>query len=177
VVNFIINSIDILLKTHFNADFRSKEIIALDFATGTGTFLLETFKKAIEKVDKGQLKSFIKEHILQNFYGFEYLIAPYTVSHLKLSQYLEEMDYKLEDKERLKIYLTDTLDDSEHKQYSIFSRLSKEGKEANEIKLEKPILIVMGNPPYSYESQNKSKWIKDLIEIYKKDLKERNLSL
>jgi len=60
VVNFIINSIDILLKTHFNADFRSKEIIALDFATGTGTFLLETFKKAIEKVDKGQLKSFIK---------------------------------------------------------------------------------------------------------------------
>ena len=164
VVHFIINSIDYLLKTHFNTDFRHKDVVALDFATGTGTFLLETFKKALEKVDKGQVKSFIKEHLLKNFYGFEYLVAPYTIAHLKLSQFLEEKGHILSDKERLQIYLTDTLDNAEHENYALFPRLTKEGKEANKIKLEDPILVIMGNPPYHGHSTNKSKWIDNLLK-------------
>ncbi len=90
IVNFIIRAVDDILKDTF--DIRDgladhKQVTVLDFACGTGTFLLEVFEKAFENIggpDAGRAEPMVREHFLKNIYGFEYLIAPYTIAHLKL---------------------------------------------------------------------------------------------
>lgn len=180
VVSFIVKSINHLLKENFNSEgLKSEDIKVLDFATGTGTFLLEAFDTALKDTDKGMKESLIHERLLKNYYGFEYLIAPYTIAHLKLSQYLEEVGYPLNDHERFKIYLTDTLDRYEHKGLDrYFAKLTKEGIEANIIKTKENILVMMGNPPYNSKSKNNKEWILNLLELYKGDKlrkEEKNL--
>ena len=182
VVKFIIESIDYLIRQNFNSDgLKGEDVKILDFATGTGTFLLEAFSKALENTDEGMKQKLIKERLLKNFHGFEYLMAPYTIAHLKLSQYLKENGYPLNDNERLKIYLTDTLDNSKHEGISYFKKITKEGQEANQIKLQENLLVLMGNPPYSnYSSGEKKeghKWIKNLLNDYKKGLNEKKINL
>lgn len=182
IVNFIIRAVDDILKRDFNikegfAD-RNK-VTVLDFATGTGTFLLEILQTILDELPQlsGKRDMVIREHILKNLYGFEYLIAPYTVAHLKLSQYLKDQGYEMRDGERLQVYLTNTLEPVRIQMDYNFPRLSGEGKRANEIK-EKPILVITGNPPYSYTSQNVGKWISEKIRDYYfvdgEKLKERN---
>ncbi|CAF4571131.1 unnamed protein product [Rotaria sp. Silwood1] len=91
VVHFIVKSVKSVLKDQFSkSGFADAGITVLDFAAGTGTFYLETFKEALNEVDKALKNEFIRKNLLKNFYGFEFLIAPYTIAHLKLSQYLEE---------------------------------------------------------------------------------------
>jgi predicted helicase len=177
VVNFIVKSINHLLKENFNSEgLKGEDIKVLDFATGTGTFILEAFDIALKDTDEGMKEGLIHERLLKNYYGFEYLIAPYTIAHLKLSQYLEEAGSPLNDKERFKIYLTDTLDRYEHKGLDrYFSKLTKEGIEANIIKTKENILVMMGNPPYNSKSKNNKEWILKLIETYKKCLNEKNM--
>ena len=116
VVNFIVRAIDDILKDSFCikdglADHR--RVTVLDFACGTGTFLLEVFQRVFEQIggaDAGHADLIVSEHLLKNIFGFEYLIAPYTIAHLKLSQYLQDKGFRLEDDERLKIFLTNTLE-------------------------------------------------------------------
>ncbi|TMS41321.1 MAG: hypothetical protein FGO69_08685 [Methanobacterium sp.] len=178
VVNFIVKSIEYLLKENFNLEgLKGEDIKVLDFATGTGTFLLEAFKIALEDTDEGLKDNLIHERLLKNYHGFEYLIAPYTIAHLKLSQYLKEIGYPLEDDERFKIYLTDTLDRSEHKGLDYFTKLTKEGLDANIIKITEDILVLMGNPPYSSESKNNKEWILKLTELYKKDVRKEETNI
>ncbi len=175
VVWFIIESIDHILRKEFNKEgFVDRGVTALDFATGTGTFLLETFQKAINETDKGLKRSLIKEHLLKNFYGFEYLIAPYTIAHLKLSQFLNEEGYNLEEDERAQVYLTDTLD-TRHTDFAFLSHISSEGKKANVIKVEKPLMVVMGNPPYNSRTKHYNEWILKRLESYKTGLNEKNI--
>ncbi|MGL2612358.1 N-6 DNA methylase [Helicobacter pylori] len=168
VVEFIINALDNLLKTHFNAPLGlksaldNKNIKLLDFATGTGTFLLEAFRKALEvrkTSDGGTSTKEDKYHnLLKQFYGFEYLIAPYAIAHLNLSQaFKEEFKKPLKENDALKIILTNTLIQPSE---IIACRglnpiFEKELKSAQEIKKNENILIITGNPPYSGASENK----------------------
>ena len=177
VVNFITRSLDSILKKHFNIPlgFASRDSVTiLDFATGTGTFLLDIIQQTINSISplsKTKRDLIIKEHILKNFYGFEYLIAPYTIAHLKLSQYLHEIGYTFSDDERIQIFLTNTLEPVNAERNFFLPQLSKEGEEAQKIK-DKPILVITGNPPYSYKSQNNGAWISNLIkgiDIYNKN--------
>ncbi|MCH9851966.1 MAG: N-6 DNA methylase [Alphaproteobacteria bacterium] len=168
-VNFIIRAVDDVLQKDFNiqqglADKNAVNL--LDFATGTGTFLLEVFRQILEKTDTGSKNGIISEHILKNFYGFEYLIAPYTVAHLKLSQYLASQNYQMADNERLQIYLTNTLEDFRAQRNLLLPALSDESELASNTK-KQPILIITGNPPYNINSKNNGQWITDLIETYK----------
>jgi predicted helicase len=170
VVNFIVRAVNDILKTTFGmkdgfADRR--RVTVLDFATGTGTFLLEVLQEIIEVVPEGLQDQLIREHALKNLYGFEYLIAPYTIAHLKLSQYLHDKGFRMQPKERLQIFLTNTLEPIEPQQNWLLPALSKEVEQAQGIK-DKPILVITGNPPYSGHSLNKGKWITGLIEDYKK---------
>ena len=172
VVNFIVRAIDdILVKT-----FKIKEGLAdrnkvtvLDFATGTGTFLLETLQQIFDKLpkDSGKKDLIIKEHVLKNLFGFEYLIAPYTIAHLKLSQFLKDNGYELKAKERLQIFLSNTLEPIPSQiKIPLLPALTEESKQAQEIK-DKPILVITGNPPYSKKSKNNGDWILNLVETYK----------
>jgi predicted helicase len=171
VVNFIVRAINDLLKTEFGitsglADH--KKVTVLDFATGTGTFLLQVFEQIFEAIPAGSKAKrdlIVKEHILKNLYGFEYLIAPYTIAHLKLSQYLKENGYEMNQKERLQIYLTNTLEPINPQTNFLLPALANEGKEAQKIK-DKPILVITGNPPYSGHSKNTGDWISKIIKDY-----------
>ncbi|MDP3183023.1 MAG: type ISP restriction/modification enzyme [Desulfobaccales bacterium] len=174
VVNFIVRAVNDILKSTFGipeglAD--RKRVTVLDFATGTGTFLLEVLQQILEVVPEGLRDQLISEHALKNLYGFEYLIAPYTIAHLKLSQYLQDKGFRMKPKERLQIYLTNTLEPIEPQQNWLLPALSKEVALAQNVK-EKPILVITGNPPYKGHSLNKGKWITGLIEDYRKDFPE-----
>ncbi|WP_187909765.1 type ISP restriction/modification enzyme [Helicobacter pylori] len=169
VVKFIINALDSLLKTHFKdaplglkSALDNENIKLLDFATGTGTFLLEAFRKALEvrKTSDGGIstKEDKYQNLLKQFYGFEYLIAPYAIAHLNLSQaFKEEFKKPLKENDALKIILTNTLiQPSEIVAYRGLNPIfEKELSNAQEIKKNENILIITGNPPYSGASENK----------------------
>jgi hypothetical protein len=180
IVLFIINNVQHILKTCFQTDgIKDSGVLILDFAAGTGTFLLEAFKIALDETDTGVRRSLIRDHLLRHFYGFEYLIAPYTIAHLKLSSFLENFGYKIgehEKGERLRVYLTDTLDDQRHKKWSLLPRLSKEGEESYSVKMKQPILAVIGNPPYNVSSRNRKPFAETLIQPYKEGLAEKKVT-
>ncbi|GAA8356632.1 DNA methyltransferase [Helicobacter pylori] len=168
VVEFIINALDSLLKTHFKdaplglkSALDNENIKLLDFATGTGTFLLEAFRKALEmrKTSDGgtSTKEDKYQNLLKQFYGFEYLIAPYAIAHLNLSQaFKQEFKKPLKEDDALKIILTNTLiQPSEIAAYRGLQPIFEtELKSAQEIKKDEKILIITGNPPYSGASSN-----------------------
>ncbi|GAA9509064.1 DNA methyltransferase [Helicobacter pylori] len=170
VVEFIINALDSLLKTHFKdaplglkSALDNENIKLLDFATGTGTFLLEAFRKALEtrKTSDGgtSTKEDKYQNLLKQFYGFEYLIAPYAIAHLNLSQaFKEEFKKPLKENDALQIILTNTLIQPSEiaADRGLQPIFEKELKSAQEIKKDENILIITGNPPYSGASSNES---------------------
>ncbi len=184
IVNFIVRAVDDILKERFGipdglAD--NKRVTVLDFACGTGTFLLEVFQKIFENIggpDSGRADLMIREHFLENIYGFEYLIAPYTIAHLKLSQYLQVQRHPLKNDERLQVFLTNTLEPIEPQKNLLLPAVTAEVEAAQKVK-EKPILVITGNPPYSAgQPKNKGAWITAAIGAYRqvdgKPLGEKN---
>ena len=172
VVRFIIRAIDSILTHDFNLPqgVAGEKVISLDFAAGSGTFMLELMRQAIDK-ESGNRKPLIKERLLPNTHGFEYLIAAYAIAHLKLSYFLKNhgLDIIAEsDEKQLQLYLTNTLGKIKiERELGFISPLAKETELANQIKEEQTILVIMGNPPYSGHSQNKEEWISKEIDAYK----------
>ena len=169
VVHFIVRAVHALLQDTFGirqglAD--RKRVTVLDFATGTGTFLLEVLHRIFETVSAGVRDQVVREHVLKNLYGFEYLIAPYTVAHLKLSQFLHDRGYAMQAGERLGIYLTNTLEPIAAQANWLLPALSREVEAAQHIK-DSPILVITGNPPYAGHSKNTGAWITEQIDAYK----------
>ena len=172
VVSFIVRSLHNILKEHFNREdgFASDTVTVLDPAAGTLTFLADASKLAVEefisKYGEGGKENLIREHILKNFYAFELMMAPYAVGHLKMSFFLEELGYKLQKDDRFKLYLTNTLEMEELAQTELpgMVSLSEESHSAGKVKKEQPILVILGNPPYSGISANRGKWIDDLLK-------------
>ena len=206
VVDFIVRAVDDILKTEFGitdglADTSKIEVEkevqgnkkkqkvmehrvqVLDPATGTGTFLDHVIKHIYNSKFKGQQgiwQGYVDEHLLPRLHGFEILMASYSMAHLKLDITLAETGYDSSKGQgkRLGVYLTNSLEEPEAHQRDLFSQwLTTESMEANEVKKEKPIMVVMGNPPYSVSSSNKGEWIQNLIKDYKKDLNERKINL
>jgi len=186
VVSYIVRSLNIILKDYFDkADgFATDSITVLDPAAGTLTFLAEAAAIAVNEfsVSYGTagVTELIKKHVLRNFYAFELMMAPYAIGHLKMGFLLEELGYKLTDDDRFKLYLTNTLDMEELAETALpgMSSLSRESHAAGAVKKQTPILVILGNPPYSGHSANRRPWIsKEIKEYYKvdgKDLDEKN---
>lgn len=151
----------------------------LDPATGTGTFLAEVVKFIYNKqftTMQGAWSSYVDEHLIPRLNGFELLMASYAMAHLKLDMLLTETGYKATKAQRFNIYLTNSLEEHHPDTGTLFSNwLSTEANEANHIKRDTPVMVVMGNPPYSVSSTNKSEWIEHLMKDYKKNLNERNI--
>lgn len=142
----------------------------LDPATGTGTFLAEVIKH-IHKRFKGQAgiwNSYVQEHLIPRLNGFELLMASYAMAHLKLDLLLRETGYTQKTNDRLRVYLTNSLEESHPDTGTLFANwLSSEANEANRVKRDSPVMCVIGNPPYSGISSNNGEWISNLIEDYK----------
>ena len=163
----------------------------LDPATGTGTFLRQTilqiyqnFCDARKGMPKEQIQqewnAYVPEHLLPRLNGFELMMAPYAVAHMKLAMVLKDTGYDFHSEERLKVYLTNTLEepgDSELQTSMYNDPLATESIEANAAKKNNGINVVIGNPPYSNSSVNRNEWILKLISLYKEGLNERKLNL
>jgi len=155
----------------------------LDPAVGTATFLNETIKHIHQSFEgqEGRWQSYVNDNLLKRLHGFELMMAPYTIAHLKLGMTLKATGVT-EIKDRLSIYLTNTLEEGVPKQRDLFSfglaeAVSEESRLAAEVKSEHPVMVVMGNPPYSVSSNNKSTWVQGLIKDYKKNLNEKKINL
>ena len=207
VVDYIVRSVDALLKKDFGlvdglgdtekttftvsgegqkrVEVEAPRLLIMDPATGTGTFPFQIIRLLRERyaasANAGQWPTYVREHLIHALYGFELMMAPYAVAHLKLSMELEGLDMPGETpeqreqreeqgitlKERLNIYLTNTLDDPREDVKSLpgqFKAISDEAQAAGRIKAEYPIMVVLGNPPYSGHSSNNGQWIDDLLK-------------
>jgi len=173
VVSFINRSVREVLRESFGKEgFRDRELTLLDPAAGTLTFVIDLFEKLKEELQadgEGFLKKFFEEVVLSNYYAFELLPAPYVIGHLRVSQFLKELG--IEDK-RFQLYLTNTLEFQHEKVGYLFSNAwAEETVKADEIKTEKPIMVIVGNPPYSGVSANNL----ESIELFlKRDLEVKS---
>ena len=144
----------------------------LDPATGTGTFLAEVVNQIYDRYrdNQGIWQQYVEQHLLPRLNGFEILMASYAVAHLKLDMLLSETGYQHKSDKRLNVYLTNSLEESDNEPRTLFSQwLSREATEANVIKRDCPVMVMIGNPPYSGISQNNGEWITKLIGDYKKE--------
>jgi len=200
VVSYIVRTVDYLLREHFDcpdglADTstttytyideegekrtkKSPRVLLLDPACGTGTFsytiidhIRETYRKS---GNAGMWSGYVREHLLPRLFGFELLMAPYAVAHLKLGMQLAALDlpkeersnwaYDFESDERLGVYLTNTLEQAFSRSKLLLGGfISDEANEAARVKQDYPVMVVLGNPPYSGHSANKGEWVTDLL--------------
>ena len=156
VVNYIVKSVEWIIKNNFgkHLGFADDDVTILDPATGTGTFLwlvyLRTLLELKENGLSGLIESKTKNQILKNFFGLEILITPYIIAHLKLAMVLKKWRYELGDGERVQVYLTNSLDQGEdHGLIPFMKEINEERRVAHELVMKKPILAIIGNPPYS----------------------------
>ena len=208
VVNFIVRAVDDILQTDFGlseglADTSKVEykvdvpgdtkkvkkqfhkVQILDPAAGTGTFLAEVTKQVHEKFknQQGIWPSYAEKELIPRLNGFEIMMASYTVCHLKLEMLLRETGYrprKDDKQQRLRVFLTNSLEEPDADITNIFAHwLSNEAREAGLVKRDAPVMVVLGNPPYSGHSANKGAWIQNLLKDYKQEpgggpLQEKN---
>jgi predicted helicase len=172
VVKYIVRAIHDLLKTHFDLQdgLASKEVTLLDPAGGTLTFPAEAIKLAVkeftEKYGDGGLNQFFQNHILKHYFAFELMMAPYAIGHIKIAFLLEELGYKMKEDDRFNLFLTNTLDMEDLAQTEIpgLESLSDESHQAGKVKRHDPILVILGNPPYSANSANYNEWTEKLLK-------------
>ncbi|MEA5576140.1 type ISP restriction/modification enzyme [Anabaena sp. UHCC 0451] len=168
VVNFIVRAVNDILVNEEIFDLQhglgNRRVTILDPATGTGTFLYAVIKQIRDNVAKygiDKWNSFLRDAKLVNrLFGFELLMTPYTIAHLKLGLLLGDLGYKFAPEERLKVYLTNALE-AGIKQGDLIPGITQiiaeESSQAGKVKTEIPVMVVLGNPPYSVSSQNASK--------------------
>ena len=153
----------------------------LDPATGTATFLVEVIdvihKTLTEKWGKAGLSKnkqneawndYVPKHLLPRLHGFELMMAPYAIAHMKIGLKLAETSYRFGTEERARIYLTNALEPKVKQLPTIgYAPLANEAKEVNEIKWYKRFTVVIGNPPYSHWSGNLEASHRALVEPYR----------
>jgi type I restriction-modification system DNA methylase subunit len=193
VVRFIVRTVDYLLEKDFNlasglADTSKladgiHRVQILDPAVGTGTFISATirtiYKRLLDGGQKGRWPTYVHHDLLPRLHGFELMMAPYTIAHLKLSMAFKETGF-WNFHRRLGIYLTNSLEEGSKQTemltgFGLAESIAEESKEAEVIKNKTPIMVVIGNPPYSVSSSNKGEWITNLIKVYKTGLGEKNI--
>jgi len=192
-VRFIVRAVDEILQKDFGlpmgladaskvrvniegqGQVEMHKVQILDPAAGTGTFLGEAVKLVHERFEgqAGLWQSYVEQHIIPRLNGFELMMAPYAMAHLKLYWMLSETGFNPSGKQRLRVCLTNSLEERHPDTGTLFAQFL--ANEANAVKRDAPVMVVMGNPPYAVSSSNKGEWITGLLCAYKKDLDERNI--
>lgn len=174
VVQYIVRGVHELLRARFGYTYglADEGVTLLDPAAGTCTFLAEAIRVAFTEytrlLGQGLKDALLRRHILPHFFGFELLMAPYAIGHLQISLLLQELGIPLPEGERFQLYLTNALDMESLQQATLpgIASLSEESHHAAKVKKQEPILVILGNPPYSGHSANKGLWEKELKEDY-----------
>ena len=154
----------------------------LDPATGTGTFLVEvidlihgTMVEKWKAQGHGEQKiqalwnDYVPKHLLPRLHGYELLMAPYAIAHLKISLKLYETGYRFGSDERARVYLTNALEPfgDEQLKLDFLPALAHEAEAVNEIKRKQQFTVVIGNPPYSLMSANLEPQHRNLVDPYR----------
>lgn len=168
-------------KAHEMREYHKVQI--LDPATGTGTFAAQAIRQIYKNISdmgmQGVWAEYVKTHLIPRLNGFELMMAPYAIAHLKLDMLLNSIGgipTTNTTNQRLRIYLTNSLEEYDKETGTLFAQwLATEANEANIVKRDTPVMVMIGNPPYSVSSNNSGTWITDLMNDYKKDLNERNI--
>ncbi|MDE0157889.1 MAG: N-6 DNA methylase [Gammaproteobacteria bacterium] len=155
VVRAQVRLLDKLLATQLKKPlgFADAGVITLDPAVGTGTYLLGIIDHALARVKEEQGKGAVPgkaTELANNLYGFEWMVGPYAVSELRISQTLREYGSSLPD-DGLHIYLTDTLEspNAEPPQVTLYQEpVAEQHAKALSVKSEVPVIVCVGNPPY-----------------------------
>jgi hypothetical protein len=186
LVSYAVRAVDDTLASSFGIDgLADHRVRLLDPAVGTGTFLVSAAERAIARVSAEQgtalVPSLIAEHLLPHLYGFELLPAPYAIAHLKIGSFYAQAGRPLQTGERVGVYLTNTLAapiDPAANFLPTIGALVAEARSADEVKRDTPILVIIGNPPYSWSSHNREH-IGDLMTDFSRvdgqPLGERNV--
>jgi hypothetical protein len=186
VVSYIVRSVDHVLKNEFalsgladaskikikspdgKNEIETHKVLILDPATGTGTFLYNVINhiRKSYRGNEGMWSGYVSKDLLPRIFGFELLMAPYAVAHMKLDLLLNQTGYDFSANERLRVYLTNTLEEVQQlTKASMFTRwLTEEADSASDVKQDFPVMVVMGNPPYSGHSANTGQWISHLLK-------------
>jgi hypothetical protein len=157
----------------------------LDPATGTGTFLVEVIDLIHQtlvakwkaqghggkKIDE-LWNEYVPKHLLTRLHGYELLMAPYAIAHLKIGLKLYETGYRFDSEERARVYLTNALEpEGEEKSKWSFKEwipaLAHETAAVDEIKRLQRFTVVIGNPPYSAISSNLSPLLRRVVDPYR----------
>ena len=148
-------------------DHETHRLQILDPATGTGTFLHAVIQQIRQHFvgNDGAWPGYVAEHLLPRLFGFELLMAPYAVAHMKLGLTLEASGYDFASDQRLGVFLTNSLEEAhELTGLPLFTQwLAEESRAASDIKRNAPVMVVLGNPPYSGHSANTGQWIANLL--------------
>ena len=186
VVGYIVRSVDALLRSHFGRHdgLASDDVHILDPAAGTGSFLLAVVEQIHETMrsQRGIWPDYVRRRLLPRLHGFELLMAPYTLAHMRLGLFLYSTDCRIGENARLNILLTNALVPGRKVQAELWEdHIAAEANAAAGVKNDKPIMVVLGNPPYSGHSANKGDWIRKLQRDYffvdGAPLRERNPKL
>ncbi len=173
-------------KTHFDKEITIPKVQILDPAVGTGTFLNEIVRFIYKQHfanQRGAWNDYVNNNLIPRLNGFEIMITPYTIAHLKIGMTLQSLDATIKDDSRLRVFLTNTLTEgikNDLPLYQLFglaSAVTKESELAAEVKTDYPVMVVIGNPPYSISSTNKSEYILNLLSEYKNGLNEQKINL
>lgn len=178
LVDYLVQAVDDTLRDVFGkaAGLADRDVSLLDPAVGTGTFPLAAAQRAIANVatllGSGSVRTVLEERVLPNFAGLELMPAPYTIAHVKFALFARDQHVRFKDK-RARIYLTNTLGDPLESpalggMLSLFvGGLVEEAKQAERLKNDEPILVIIGNPPWSATSHNKQPQIERLFAAWK----------
>ena len=197
IVDFMVRAVDEILRKEFKlrdglastdkirieaktGKKKLHKVQILDPGTGTGTFLASIVRHIHKKYfarQQGVWQSYAREDLVPRLNGFEILMAPYVMAHIKMNMVLRETGCEL-GRQRAHVFLTNTLEEHHPDTKTLFARwLSDEANQANFIKRDTPVMVVIGNPPYAVSSSNRGPWIQNLLGEYKKGLKEKKLNL
>lgn len=202
VVDYIVRSVDWILRNKFGKEkgLAEESVQLLDPATGTGTFLMSAIQQIHQNIKvansalgdemvKKEFNRVVLNHILKHFYGFELLIAPYAIAHLKLTLEIERLGFNFKftendnepDNDRFKVYLANTLDnpDQPPQDFFGFNSIPQESESARKVKKDVPIIAIIGNPPYSGHSENTGQYATSIVKeayysVGNEKLKESN---
>jgi type I restriction-modification system DNA methylase subunit len=162
------------IKIPKGASPNSHFVMILDPATGTATFLVEVidviYKIMVARWKKQGYKDtqiqaawneYVPTSLLPRLYGYELMMAPYAIAHMKIGLKLFETGYRFASDQRANIYLTNALEEpsqlAQGSAASLFEALGHESQAVNDVKRRVHFTVVIGNPPYSGQSANASK--------------------
>ncbi|MBI5101763.1 MAG: N-6 DNA methylase [Nitrospirae bacterium] len=184
IVRYQVERVDAVLRSELGlADgLADPNVVVLDPCCGTGAYLRAVLRRIAATLhDKGGdalIAHDLKKAAMERVFGFEILPAPFVIAHLQLGLELETLGAPLSDRsdppERAGVYLTNALTGweppKERPKQITFPGFQEERDAAGKVKQEKPILVILGNPPYNSFAGVSPEEENGLVESYKKGL-------